>query len=355
MNIRLALIGTLCALTGAIFIFEKNATPRLTVETRTDPVISERLQKKDPAPSATSSIQTKTATATPPVVIKKESPKPPQIPEDREATLQKLRENLKNAQAAFDAIKIPAPAPVPTPHKDRIPQTKLYDQASERVVNFFCNIGNGEISVATGVLISEKGYIITNAHVAEETKSQRCLVRQGSPAHAYAFVERVFMPKNFSITKHSDENLRQDVSLWRVVSSANQTPLPVSFPAFTIDPTKEAVIGTALATFSYPAELLGFQAITTYLYLSFSETIVEAKDAYFIQSLQSLGSQKGSSGGALIDPYTGDFVGLIFAVSESKNTDISSRKLFSLSTRAIDEVVYNETGKHLYAYLETNP
>ncbi|OGZ45415.1 MAG: hypothetical protein A3C84_00295 [Candidatus Ryanbacteria bacterium RIFCSPHIGHO2_02_FULL_48_12] len=354
MSTRIILASTLLALLFAILVFEKNLLPRLVIDIPKNPPIFQDIASSTEE-SATSSTETYTKTTTTPGTREpqKENLQPAQSKKDREVILQKLQQDLQNAQAAFDAIKIPAP--VPTPHKDRIPQAELYAHAASRVVNFFCDVGNGEISVATGILVSDKGYIITNAHVAEETKSQRCLVRQGSPAHAYAFVERVFMPKNFSITKHSDENLRQDVSIWRVVSSANQTPLPVSFPAFTIDPTKEAVIGTALATFSYPAELLGFQAITTYLYLSFSETIVEAKDAYFIQSLQSLGSQKGSSGGALIDPYTGDFIGLIFAVSESKNMDISSRKLFSLSARAIDEVVYNETGKHLYAYLETNP
>jgi hypothetical protein len=354
MSTRIILVSTLLALLFAILVFEKNLLPRLVIDIPKNPPIFQDIASSTEE-SATSSTETYTKTTTTPGTreLQKENLRPAQSKKDREVILQKLQQDLQNAQAAFDAIKIPAP--VPTPRKDRIPQAELYAHASERVVNFFCNVGNGEISVATGIVISEKGYILTNAHVAEETVSHRCLIRNGSPAHAYAWVERVFMPKNFSITKHSDENLRQDVSLWRVVSSANQTPLPVSFPAFTIDPAKEAVIGTALATFSYPAELLGFQAITTYLYLSFSETIVEAKDTYFIQSLQSLGSQKGSSGGALVDPYTGDFIGLIFAVSESKNTDISSRKLFSLSARAIDDTVYDETGKHLYAYLETDP
>jgi hypothetical protein len=100
---------------------------------------------------------------------------------------------------------------------------------------------------------------------------------------------------------------------------------------------------------------LGSHNIVSALYLSFSETTVKSHDAYFIESSQGLGSQKGSSGGILLDPYTGEFAGLIFAINDEKSSSISERTLFSLTPFAINEAVRSATGKDIHAYLDENP
>ena len=80
---------------------------------------------------------------------------------------------------------------------------------------------------------------------------------------------------------------------------------------------------------------------------------MEGTDDYFIQSWAGLGSQQGSSGGALLDPTTGKFVGLIFAID--KETEINKRRLFALRASRIDEIMKTETGKTLEDYLATQP
>src|SRR3989344_5662221 len=254
-------------------------------------------------------------------------------------------EKLKTAEE----IIIPLPPP-----PVRLPSKTLYALASERVVNLFCELPKNEVAVATGVIIHPEGYILTNAHVAEAEQSGTCLIRRGSPARNFAIAERVFLPPDFSSKKNTRENLAKDVAIWKITSVLEKDTLGM-FPFFSIHPSNLPTDATALATFSYPAELLGSQAVVSALYLSFSETQIVSHDAYFIESAQGLGSQKGSSGGILLDPFTGKLAGLIFAVNDIKAEYVSERTLFSLTPFAINEAVRLATGKDLDAYLAELP
>ena len=162
------------------------------------------------------------------------------------------------------------------------------------------------------------------------------------------------MPPGFSSKSHTRENLANDVAIWKITSIIEKKD-DNTFPFFSIHPANLPTDDTALATFSYPAELLGTQAVVSSLYLSFSETQIVSHDAYFIESAQGLGSQKGSSGGILLDPFTGELAGLIFAVNDIKAEYVSERTLFSLTPFAINEAVRLATGKDLDAYLAELP
>ena len=236
-----------------------------------------------------------------------------------------------------------APPPDPIP---RVPSQELYAMASERVVNLFCELPNNEVAIATGVIIHPQGYILTNAHT--------CLIRRGSPARNFAIAERVFLSPGFSSKSRTRENLATDVAIWKITNIIEKNTSGV-FPFFSIYPANVPTDGTALATFSYPAELLGSYAVVSALYLSFSETQIISHDTYFIESAQGLGSQKGSSGGILLDPFTGELAGLIFAVNDIHAEYVSERTLFSLTPFAINETVRAATGKDLDTYLAGNP
>ncbi|OGZ46301.1 MAG: hypothetical protein A3J54_02725 [Candidatus Ryanbacteria bacterium RIFCSPHIGHO2_02_FULL_45_13b] len=261
-------------------------------------------------------------------------------------------EKLKTAQEERPVTKEPLVSTIDTP--TRLSSQMLYALASERVVNLFCELPNNEIAIATGVIIHPRGYILTNAHVAEAEQSHTCLIRRGSPAQNFAIAERVFLPLDFSSKIHTRENLAQDVAIWKITSTIEKNIIG-TLPFFSISPDNLPVDGAALATFSYPAELLGSHAVVSALYLSFSETQIVSHDAYFIESTQGLGSQKGSSGGILLDPFTGELAGLIFAINNSKTEYISDRTLFSLTPFAIHETIRAITGKELNVYLDENP
>jgi len=269
-------------------------------------------------------------------------------PEREKKILEKLAQDLAIAQAQLEAIKIPESEP----ERERLPQNELYGLAINSVVNFFCEVEGGKVALATGVIIHEAGFVLTNSHIITEPDPPPCLLRMGSPARNYATAERVFNGA-FDPESNDGENFRHDVSIWKIVESATKTPLPQTFSAFTVDPTQKVNAKDPLSTFSYPAELLGSQIILNTLHLVFSETIVSVHDPFFIESTQGIGSQKGSSGGILVDPFTGNFSGLIFAISNNDDTsDISKRSLFSLTPFAINQAVIASTGRPLKQFLQ---
>ncbi len=278
---------------------------------------------------------------------------PPRVvsPPPRTATLQDLAEKLRAAKEQLELIRLPTRPE----NRTRISQTELYTFAEERVVNFFCDVGNREVAVATGVIIDARGYILTNAHVIEAPGRPRCLIRHGSPALDFAYAERVFSAPGFDPADSRPENLSRDVAIWRIMQLVEDTPIHLPFPAISVNPTYTVHPGDKLSTFSYPAELLGYQVALSELHLIFSETEVRGSDTWFIESTQGLGSQKGSSGGVLIDPYTKEFAGLIFAINDSKTEAISARTLFSLTPFAVNKTVRTATGLGLEQFFATNP
>lgn len=276
-------------------------------------------------------------------------------------TEKQTTEELQTIQAAIEALKMslktfsesnPAGTSVPPTPKARLPQAELHRIAAQRVVNLLCEEGGGTIAVATGIIINPAGYILTNAHIVDNAnKEQECTVRKGSPALSFAIAKRVFVPSAYAATTSVTEQIKWDMAIWKIKNpaAAGQTPLPETFDALTLDIIHEFFPQEALATFSYPAELLSKEVILSSLYLVFSETAVEGVDENFIQSLAGLGSQQGSSGGALLDPTTGTLVGLIFAVD--KEMEINKRRLFALRASRINEIMKKETGKTLEEYL----
>lgn len=266
------------------------------------------------------------------------------------SALTKIAEDIQWAKKQLENIRVPPSEPI----RMRLSQESLYRIGSDSIVNFYCQKG-AHITIATGVVIDPRGYVLTNAHIASEDAGEpTCVLRKGSPAEPYARAKRIFTAPNFSDTLLESENLKKDVAIWRITTIAHgATPTPI--PAIGVDPDFTVTTGAPLSTFSYPAEFLGSQAIARSLYLSFSETTVTQIDKYFIESEHGVGSQKGSSGGVLIDPYTGTFAGLIFAVSGDETKQVSNRKMLSLTSFAIDQVVRNATDMSLAEYLSTNP
>lgn len=278
----------------------------------------------------------------------------PSIKTEKETT-----DELQTIQAAIETLTISLKTflesrPAPIEQKPRLPQTELHRIASQSVVSLLCQEEGGTIAIATGTIIHPAGYILTNAHIADNAnKEQECTVRKGSPATPFAVAKLIFSPSAFAATTSIAEQIKWDVALWKIEhpAAAGQTPLPESFDALTLDISHKFSPQEALATFSYPAELLSKEVILSSLYLVFSETAVEGVDEFFIQSLAGLGSQQGSSGGALLDPTTGKFIGLIFAID--KETEINKRRLFALRASRINGIMKQETGMNLADYLQT--
>lgn len=282
----------------------------------------------------------------PPAEIPKETPKKPEIkveePKIDATTLNQIQTQINQAAEVLNNLEKKS-------SQQKLSSEELYTKAITRVVNFFCQEGS-HVRVASGLIISPYGHILTNAHVGEGYDFEyECLIRQGSPARNLGYAKLVMFPSIYTNAKNRQEQAENDVSIWKLARPAGTDPLPMEFPYYSIDPTYYPEVGQDIATFSYPSELLGFETLLKNLNLFVAETAVMDFDRDLIISGTSLSSQVGSSGGVLVDAYTNNFAGLIFAVS--KDEEIAKRKLFSLTPYSVDRVTQNETGLSLAEFL----
>ncbi len=234
------------------------------------------------------------------------------------------------------------------PQKKLLPQDFIYKKGLESVVNFLCEQSDGRTTVATGVIISPNGYVLTNAHIVDELKSKTpsCTIRRGSPATNYDTAQLVWIPKAYTATTSESVRAMHDITLWKLKQNT-QTPF------FDIDYETHGNSDETLLTLSYPAELLSAEIIFKSLHLVFSNTVIVSADQSIIRSRSTLSAQHGSSGGVLIDPYTSRIRGIIFGVNKTET--ISDRQLFALTPTAINNAVFEETQKKLTDFLAGNP
>ncbi len=305
------------------------------------------LTENQAASSTTATLKqttSKVAKKEPPPVVKSTPP-----PVDSE-TLKQIQAGLNQAAQGVENLKTTT---TPTAPKIRLTQLELYNKAQNRIVNFFCQQGN-QFRVASGIIISSQGYILTNAHVADGYDTNfECLIRQGSPARNFGYAKIVMFPKAYAQAASRKDQAENDVSIWKLTRGPgdpnNPIPLPETFPYYDIDPNYYPERNQPLATFSYPSELLGYEVILKSLNMLFAETIVSDFDQELILSTTGLSSQIGSSGGILVDVHTNQMAGLIFAVS--KDEEISKRNLISLTNNSIDRITQAETGLTLAQFL----
>jgi len=239
-------------------------------------------------------------------------------------------------------------SPIPT-QKDYLPSTIIRERTEESIINFLCKTNDGGSISATGIIISTDGHILSNAHVSENLKENECLVRTGSPARNFAYAELLFIPQKYTDASTDFTRATYDISIWKIIRPVGSTLLPETFPSLAIDYSTVPEANDQFAVLSYPAEVFGAKTILRSLPLLFTNTEVVARSEFFVETKNSLSSQKGSSGGALIDRETTMLRGVIFGVSDAEL--VAERKLFSLLPDWISLVVKEETSHTLQEYI----
>ena len=275
-----------------------------------------------------------------PILLSPDSPKTPTTTPQAKATspIKKIPEKI-----------IIPPPPIVEPPKKSLPDQTFYTQGLESVVNILCSNARGnEYTIATGVIIDTKGYILSNAHVTDDLpKNPVCSIRRGSPARTFGTATLVFLPEAYKNASSEEQRARHDISIWRLDTTAS------GLSAWPIDTSTAIAPNDQLRTLSYPAELLGGETILTSLALVLSNTTVIETDQFIIQTSANLSAQHGSSGGVLVNPYTARAQGLIFAVGEGNTAE--RKYLYALTMRSVSETIANEKGKDIYMYLASLP
>ncbi len=282
----------------------------------------------------------------------------------------------KNSQAA-PAENIPIISEVP-----QISLTELNKKARSAVVNIFCTTkisGNFKPITGSGVVISEKGVILTSAHIGEyfllENESLAglidCVVRDGDTAERAYDAKLLYLPSAW-LLKNADAIIQQepkgtgedDYSLLLINSSlrlGKKLPSDFSYAESNFD-FDYLPINLLTLIASYPAGLLGGISVqknlgmvstfapVTALY-TFAETGPTSLDIFSLGG--NIAAQGGSSGGGVFDTRDGKLIGLIATATEGTTT--AAKILNAITLPHIARSFEKYTGKKLADFLANNP
>lgn len=245
--------------------------------------------------------------------------------------------------------------------------------ARKALVNIICTSKSGGIlnpSSGSGIIIDPRGIILTNAHIAQYYLIRnylikdfiKCSIRTGSPASPAYFAEPIYISEAW--IEQNANNINEsnptgtgehDYAFLAITESARVgVTLPEFFPFVPVTPGAELDIGDSVFIGGYPAGFLG--GISVQKDLNITSTIGQIADIFtfeigtldLITVDGSILSQKGSSGGAVID-NKGNMVGLVVTSTQAEST--ADRQLGAITTGHITISLLQQTGDNIFTYL----
>lgn len=246
------------------------------------------------------------------------------------------------------------------------------------LVNIICTTAQGgsfSPLSGSGVIIDDRGIILTNAHVAEYFLLKDylvpnfidCVIRTGEPArNAYKaqlmYISPLWIKENYKTLAEDTPSGtgEHDFALLLITSGINPNiPVPKEFPMLDIDSTDTALKTPRDALVAaYPAGFFGGVTIQRDLY-PMSSLVRTGKvfsfDGKTIDTFSIGGSpvaQHGSSGGGVISAQ-GKLIGLIVTSTDAETT--SERDLHAITMSHILRSFKQDTGHDLFEMLSFNP
>ncbi len=252
---------------------------------------------------------------------------------------------------------IPSQATTASTPVTYLPSDIVNDQLRASLVNIICTSQSGTEPISgSGLMVSSRGVVLTNAHVAQffllrdygRPNNIDCIIRTGSPATAKYKAKLLYIPSawieaNASQIKNGEASGtgEDDYALLLITSRTDGSALPEVFPhvSITIDsPSQDEPVVVA----AYPAQFLGGTNILMNLYAS--SAISTVKQLFTFASGQgpvdaiSVGSpinaQSGSSGGGVARLQDGAVEAMISTATEGASTN--KRELHAITLAHID-------------------
>ena len=255
---------------------------------------------------------------------------------------------------------------------EEVPQlsfSTINEVTRDALVNIFCTTKSGgsfKPITGSGVVIDERGIILTNAHVAQYFLLKDYLVedfinfvvRSGSPARPLYKAKLVFISPSW-VKENANGIIQQepkgtgenDFALLLITGRTDPTktiPEKFSFIPLLYD-TSNVAIGDNVLLAGYPAGFLSGIVISRNLYISSAVTQIMEVFTFRDGTLDlfSLGgsvvAQQGSSGGAVVNDKN-ELVGIIVTSTVAENTgdrDLRAITIEHINTSFTKEMIFN--------------
>lgn len=256
------------------------------------------------------------------------------------------------------------------------PLTTLASTVEEASVNIYCSFQKGRkvySSTGSGVFVSERGVILTNAHVAQtllvplakKPAKGSCVARTGSPARATYEVSILYLSDDWvadNLEALKDKTPKGtgegDFALLYVTDAVNGE-LPASFPSLAANTRElmESDVGTMVTTSGYPAGSKSFKTVERKLPFQSALVTVENLRSFtntypdILTLSASRVAAPGVSGGA-VTRTDNTLIGIAAAVEDSKKK--SERRMRAVSLSHVNRTLVQEEGISLSSLLLDN-
>ena len=277
---------------------------------------------------------------------------PPPENSSSQAPIKKKSLAASNQIPAVKIVTPPPPSNAPA-SPPNLSDPQFYDRYASAVIQVFCMTPEEYFS-ASGVIVNDRGLVLTNAHVAEIMQKvgvQNCQARHGNPANAFASLEVVFSADTNA--KINDTKVPQhDFAFLKLVNHREAFHVA----DLTLDMAPD---GQTVLTLGYPSEFLEGNAAADHANLVFSLLVVDGltnfdsdhttADGYIFQG--GIALQQGSSGTPIFD-RSGNVLAIIFATTKASTT--ADREGVAIMTSAIDRELVKEVGMGLADFVKSH-
>lgn len=260
---------------------------------------------------------------------------------------------------------------------DVLNMEEVNQKVRNSIINIFCTTKTGgdfkPIS-GSGVVISQDGLILTNAHVAQyfllRNYNQKdflaCVGRTGSPAIPTYQIEPVYIPEKWlkdNAKKINEENPsgtgQNDYAFLAITNKIvnGQSTTTGIIPYLEIEKEDVFITGTPVVLSAYPAGFLGGIILQSSLWLTSSAGNIGK--LYYLDNPEktelfglsgNILSQHGASGGAVVSLISGKLLGVIVTATAEKTT--GEREIGAITLPYIISEFKKDSGNSIESFIK---